>query len=264
VALCSIADKSLSSRQDAGLLVVKKYESPPIEEAVCEFRFSESSSWDQTYPGLIYSEIREDFPEKRETTAYGIGRVSGGDEPRIESQGRTRFYREDENALIQVGSHVLAANRLKPYDSWEEFSEVIKAGYEAYEKVVEPRGLQRISLRYINKVHVEPNSELEEYFSLGIRTEGDLPDQFVAFIAGMVSYFQDGRDTLKIQLTNSDSDQEDMIGIMLELEYVLVDATKIDLDEVNSWLETAHSKIEENFEASIKEPLREQFGEIKS
>jgi len=244
--------------------VVKKYESPPIEEAVCEFRFDESSSWDQTYLGLIYSELRGDFPEKRETKAYGIGHVSGGEEPQIESRGRTRFYRDDENALIQVGAHFLAANRLKPYDSWEEFSRIIRAGYDAYRQVVDPRGLQRVSLRYINKVHVEPDTELEEYFSLGLRTEGDLPGKFVAFIAGMVSYFEEGRDTLKIQLTNSDSDQEDMLGIVLELEYTLIDPTEIDLDEVGTWLETAHAKVEESFEASIKEPLREKFGEINS
>jgi uncharacterized protein (TIGR04255 family) len=42
----------------------KKYEKPPIIEAVCEFRFSGKSKWDLTIPGLIYDSVKDEYPQK--------------------------------------------------------------------------------------------------------------------------------------------------------------------------------------------------------
>ncbi|MGQ0654564.1 MAG: TIGR04255 family protein [Betaproteobacteria bacterium] len=42
----------------------KKYKNPPIIEAICEFRFSETSPWDLTIPGLIYELVKDKFPKR--------------------------------------------------------------------------------------------------------------------------------------------------------------------------------------------------------
>jgi uncharacterized protein (TIGR04255 family) len=42
----------------------RKYRNPPIEEALCEFRFAPSQDWDPTVPGRFHEKIREIYPAK--------------------------------------------------------------------------------------------------------------------------------------------------------------------------------------------------------
>ena len=241
-----------------------RYKNPPIQEAICEFHFGEGTSWDSTHPGLIYSEVREDFPEKRTATAHGIGIEVKARTARVRSEERTRFVRKDEAALLQVGPQFLAANRLAPYESWEEFREVIRSGYSAYRAVVEPSEIERMSLRYVNRIEIEEKElDLSEYFTLGIRTGEDHPDRFFSFIAGFASEFEEGRDVLRIQMTSTDTDREDTTGLLLDLQYSLRVPHAVELEEVFEWLAKAHEEIERGFEASIRSPLRTQFGEIE-
>lgn len=245
--------------------VAPRYENPPIQEAICEFHFEERVSWDSTYPGLIYAKVREHFPEKRTATAHGIGIEAEASTARIRSEERTRFVREDETALIQVGPQFLSANRLAPYESWDEFREIIRTGYSAYCDVVEPSGIEGVSLRYVNRIVIEEEElDLSNYFNLGLRTGEELPDSYFSFIAGFVSEFADGRDALRIQMTDADTDRDDAIGVLLDLQYSLRAPHSIDFGEVFEWLETAHDEIEEGFEGSIRESLRAQFGKIEA
>jgi len=244
--------------------VVKKYEDAPIQEAVCEFNFSQTDDWDPTYLGLIYSKLRGEFPSRRKVTAYGFD-LSSDDEPRIRSEERVRLFSEEEKSLVQVGAHFLSANRLKPYQSWNDFLQTIEAGYEAYQEVVEPTALQRISLRYINKVVLDGESvDLSEYFNLGISAGEDVADPFNSFIVGMVSEYRDGADSLKIQMTNTEVEEEDKVGVILELEYSLAQSDQVEISGAREWLENAHGVIERKFEAIITEKLRNEFGQIVS
>ncbi|QMS90513.1 hypothetical protein HUN01_24125 [Nostoc edaphicum CCNP1411] len=37
----------------------RQYPNPPIEEAVCEFRFAPDPAWNLTIPGLFYEKIKD-------------------------------------------------------------------------------------------------------------------------------------------------------------------------------------------------------------
>jgi len=244
--------------------VAKRYEDPPIQEAVCEFHFEERTSWDSTYPGLIYSELKDTFPEKRSAKAHGIGIEAKASAPRVHSEERTRFFREDEQALVQIGPQFLSANRLAPYESWEEFLEVIEAGYSTYREVVKPDGMERMNLRYVNRIEIEAEElDLSKYFNLGLRTGEDLPDTYFSFIAGFASECADGRDTLRVQMTSAETDRDGVVGILLDLQYSLRDPHSINLGEVFEWLNTAHEEIETAFEASIQNSLRRHFEQVE-
>ena len=40
----------------------RQYNNPPIETAVCEFRFPPTKPWDLVVPGLMYTKLSNDFP----------------------------------------------------------------------------------------------------------------------------------------------------------------------------------------------------------
>ncbi len=86
--------------------VRRVYENPPIIEALCEFYFGSDQQWDWTIPGLIYAEVKSEFPTKRHFNPLQV-------ELRAETQGasvqnvvsnvdRMQFLSQDERALIQV------------------------------------------------------------------------------------------------------------------------------------------------------------------
>ena len=38
-----------------------EYNNSPIIESICEFRFTEDTSWDITVPGLIFEDVRKEY-----------------------------------------------------------------------------------------------------------------------------------------------------------------------------------------------------------
>jgi uncharacterized protein (TIGR04255 family) len=80
---------------------------------VCEFQFSAARDWDWTIPGLLYSQIKEDFPKKRQEKAIEINIATqpGNVQQSLgESLAKMQFLRDDETAMIQVGPDLLAVN----------------------------------------------------------------------------------------------------------------------------------------------------------
>src|SRR5690349_12984877 len=99
------------------------YQKPPLVEALCEFRFDSAQPWDWTIPGLIYAQIKDEFPMKREQRTLELA-IETSPEKTQQLRGdigRMQFLRKDESALVQVGPDILAVNQLSPYPHWPRF-----------------------------------------------------------------------------------------------------------------------------------------------
>jgi|SRR5450755_1500900 uncharacterized protein (TIGR04255 family) len=248
-------------------LTGKKYKKSPIVEAVCELQFEESSSWDLAIPGLVYEKIRTRFPIRRQAARITLG-ISASEEqagPQFGTVPLMQFLRKDEKALIQIGPNLLSVNILKPYPSWQKFLPLIKKGVHSYCDVVLPKGIQRIGLRYINQIDFpDKNVKLEDYLEFRPFTGPNLPQDFGPFIVGIQVPYENSRDILSIRLASLPNTgiSEDNAAMILSLDYVLLKRGEVALDDVFDWVETAHSHIEEVFEASISKNLRNLFEEV--
>ena len=242
-----------------------KYKTPPIIEAVCELRFSPDSPWDMAMPGLVYERVKEIFPIRRQKKVISVGASADerGLEQKFEISDRMQFWKEDQKALIQIGKNLLSINHLAPYPSWDEFFRLIKLSYEAYRKVVNPKNIHRIGLRYINRIEFSSSVlELSDYFEFYPYVGSKLPKDYSAFIVGIQVPYNNWRDVLKIQLTSGKVDKPNKIAIILDLDYFLIKPGEVKLEEALEWIESAHGHIEKNFEACIKDKLREIFKEV--
>jgi hypothetical protein len=114
---------------------------PPVSEAVCEVLFADGQSWDWTIPGLFYSQIKHEFPKRREQRYLKGEPVS------------LLFLREDERVQIQVGANALSVKHSSPYSGWEHFRATIQRALSAYIQVAQPTHIQRMSLRYVYPTH---------------------------------------------------------------------------------------------------------------
>jgi uncharacterized protein (TIGR04255 family) len=247
--------------------VGKKYRNPPIIEALCEFRFEPGTpwDWDLVTPGLVYERIRETFPKRRQLKAFALSIAAGprGVEHHEVNPDRIQFLREDEKALIQLGPHLLAVNHLKPYPTWQEFLPLIRQGFDAYLAAANPKGIQRIGLRYINRIELPGERvELADYFEFRPFVGERLPQEYGPFIVGIQIPFENARDALRLQLASATVERPGTVAVVLDLDYFLAQPGGVSQGDVFEWIEVAHGHVEEVFEACITDRLRQMFAEV--
>jgi uncharacterized protein (TIGR04255 family) len=244
--------------------VTKHYKNSPISEAVCEFQFGLDSTWDFTVPGLVYEKVRNTFPIRSQVArvTMGIAANEGEIGPQFGAVPVMRFTRKDEKAHIQVTPHLLSVHHLKPYSSWQEFLPLIKDGFEAYREVALPKSIHRIGLRYINTIELTGSSiALEDYFEFRPYIGPDLPRTIGPFMMSVQLPFENARDVLNLQLVSQAGLSSDVAIIILDLDYFLAKSGEVELDKAFDWVNTAHTHIEDVFEVSITEQLKQKFEE---
>lgn len=243
----------------------KRYRYPPIIEALCEFRFEPSVPWDLAIPGLVYEKVRANFPKRKQAKIFEVNfeASSASLEQRLTSTDRIQFWREDEKALVQVDQNLLAVNQLKPYQSWQDFLPLIRQGFDAYVKVANPKGIQRIGLRYINRIEIPGQDiELEDYLEFRPFVGPDLPQNFDSFFAGIQIPYEQGRESLRLQIASTATEAPDRAAVLLDLDYYLAQPNHVTLENAFEWVQIAHDHIERVFEACITDRLREMFQEV--
>lgn len=241
----------------------RRYQNPPIVEALCDFRFRPTADWDLTIPGLFYERVKDLFPEKRQQPHSLQLRIEGsprGLVPDFAVESRLQFLSLDNAELFQVGKDLLTANRLKPYTSWEEFLPTIRLGYETYCDVANPSGLQRIGLRYINLIPIHSDlAELSEFFNLHPAVGQGLPRSFYGFSLATEFSYPNSPDHLRVLLTSTQLSSPTDAEVVLDLDYFLPDAESIPIGDVFNWVESAHTQVENSFESIITDRLRYLF-----
>ncbi|MHA1278055.1 MAG: TIGR04255 family protein [Candidatus Helarchaeota archaeon] len=241
----------------------KKYKNPPVVEALCEFKFISNQQWDLTIPGLIYEEVRNEFPDRKQQIGIGVQfrPTERGIEHRVETTPpRVQFYKKDKTALIQVAPDLLAINQLKPYLTWDKFKLMILEGFKVYKKIAAPKGLTRIGLKYINIIEFGKEAiELKDYFQYYPFIPNDMPQHYGPFLTRVEFPYEDGNENLILTLSSLPSKKLDIISILLDLDYVMIQPEYISFDQISEWLDKAHERIENAFELSITNKAREMF-----
>lgn len=244
----------------------RKYAKSPIVEAVCEFRLTGDSPWDPTIPGLVYEVIREDFPKKEVKVVRDIDitQTKEGLRQEVRTTERAWFLAEDGKSFLQIGPHLLAVNYLTPYPGWAVFKPVIERGLCALVETVQVKGLERVGLRYINRIEIPSASvNLEHHFAFRPFLGDELPQNMNGFVLRCLLPFADGRDVCRLALTTAAPDRPDTASFILDLDYFLRKARAIDVAQTLQWVEAAHQKVVDLFEGCMTDRLRETFEELR-
>jgi uncharacterized protein (TIGR04255 family) len=243
-------------------LMGRRYKQSPIIEAISEFQFDPDASWDLTIPGLIYEKLQKTFPERNQVTQINTAIAGNVGSVHVDTVPLMQFIRENKSALVQVGQNLLTVNQLKPYTSWQDFLPLIEEGFQAYKAVAHPSQLSRIALRYINRIEFEQKTELEDYFHFRPFLGQGLPQNLSAFLIGVVAPDNDSKNNTSIQLGSADATALNYMAILLDIHYYHTSPKELALEDIPGWMEAAHNKIEDIFEACITDRLRQQFEEI--
>lgn len=245
----------------------RKYENPPVVEALCEFQFIPNQPWDVTIPGLLYERIKDNFPHKQQKIGFGVQfkATDKGIEHIVEpSPPLIQFHKQDKTALVQVAPDLFVVNQLRPYPEWEIFKSMIVENLQKYIEIAKPKGFKRMGLRYINVFEFsESEIKLEDYFRYRPHIPEGLSENHGAFITRTEFPFEDGSEMLTITLASQIPSKPNIISILLDIDYAMIKSEYIALDGVQNWLEKAHNRVEGAFEESITDNARALFKEEK-
>jgi uncharacterized protein (TIGR04255 family) len=176
---------------------------------------------------------------------------------------RMQFMREDERALIQVGPDLLAVNHLKPYSDWATFKPMIERALGVYEQIAKPKAISRIGLRYINRLEIPEQQDIEiEHFLLAAPTvPGDIPQTFSRWSQRVEIPLPEANGLLVLQSSSIVEEGQTNIAFLLDLDFVILQPGAVELDSAMEWVERAHVEVEKAFEACVTSTARELFGE---
>lgn len=244
----------------------RSYRHPPIEEALCEFKFVSDGGWDLTIPGKLHSRVQSEYdgkPQEQKVVRANISRGGGGP-PSVgmsESLGRITFPARNANRMLGVGTDILAVHTLRPYDGWEQFRPRIATALDAYHEVANPSGVQRIGLRYINRISVPSTTvQLEDYFACAPATVPQMPQQMTAFLHRDEYSYQDGIKLIlnfgSIQAPRGES------AFVLDLDVTWEGENAMSLADAMVHVESLHTREGEAFEALVRDPARNLFDAV--
>jgi uncharacterized protein (TIGR04255 family) len=245
----------------------RKYRNPPIEEALCEFRFAPSQDWDPTVPGRFHERIRERYPAKpREQRVVEAGFQVSAQSTDSAMQlkhglAKAQFPTADGKRLVAVGPDVMSVHVLKPYPGWhEDFRARIEQALQAYNETTVPKGITQIGLRYINQVVIPADTiELDDYFTTPPRTPDKFPERQSAIFSRIESFYTDEPIRLVFTFANVKS-PEGTLGFLLDLDLVWSWGDEpLALNDAMDKVEELRHRERNAFEALITERTREVF-----
>ena len=256
----------------------KRYRNPPIQEALCEFRFAPSRDWDLTIPGKLHNEVIREYGAQPQEQRVFQATLKTSEDGSPEMQGHEEIAKimlanGDGTRMIGVGGDIVSVHMMEPYQTpsspeksgWEEFQPRIKQALNAYWNVAIPLGVTRIGIRYINRITVpekEKTSSIKSYLKTLVKCAppdiGDFPGT-MKNMTSRVEYDCGGSVTLVLS--------QYLIGLepaplnfFLDID-VIWNTSGAPITQEDALTKTDRLKQQENevFEALITDRAREHF-----
>lgn len=154
----------------------QSYKTPPIIEALAEFRVSPSQNFNSTDTLLSLSEWRTDFPEWQEISSNSFRLVSGGNIhafDQLMSDGLRLINPAERQICIPSRDRFVFSISYNPeihqesYTKWDNFKNPLIKWWEKYQKIFSPIQINRIGIRFINQISIPIDKPvLSDYFTI--------------------------------------------------------------------------------------------------
>ena len=160
------------------------YPNPTITEAVCDihFRLSQEKVWRPSFPGELFKHIQNEYPEMEPVLEMGLqfefGPLGTGTKF-VPQRQKVRFKHGTRPLILQLAEDSLSISTLSPYQGWETMRHDVLAAWQRVEEVLQPEVINRIGLRYINRINKETAQDrpstwfvANDYISAGFLRSG--------------------------------------------------------------------------------------------
>ena len=149
----------------------------PIVEAVIEFRARAEASWEEASLRLGLSEAISDYPTQKKivggafTTQFKLrAGVPEAETPSTQHNVGWLGIRAESDDRKQIAAFTrdgLSFSHLTPYEDWDHFQAEALRLWEIHKELARPSQIQRLGVRFINRLEVPIVEELDlgDYFN---------------------------------------------------------------------------------------------------
>src|SRR6266446_3159793 len=133
------------------------YPNPTITEAVCDihFRLPLEKEWRPSFPGELFKHIQNEYPEMEPVLEMGLqfefGPLGTGTKF-VPQRQKVRFKHGTRPLILQLAEDSLSISTLSPYQGWETMRHDVLEAWQRVEEVLQPEVINRIGLRYIDRI----------------------------------------------------------------------------------------------------------------
>ncbi len=151
-----------------GMVWHQKFPNPPIEEALLDIRANLPAHIDLALLETFQNSLKESFPNRKPLFHWEGGmEIKEGVASVLAPKGGTmgyQFMSGNGKKVIQARKNGFSFHILKPYDSWESLRDQAKQLWAHYLEIAHPINVNRVALRYINRIEIPlPFKEFKEY-----------------------------------------------------------------------------------------------------
>jgi len=241
----------------------RQYKNPPIEEALCEFRFAGGAEWDLAVPARFHERLRAEYPGKpRNQSVLSANVVAGPQAPAslamVQGLAKLQFPDADAKRLVSLAPDLLSVHVLRPYSGWEDFRRRIKDALDVYRSICAPVSILRLGVRYINRV-TPPGGDpldLRQYFLCEPQPINGLPSQLASFVHRVEHVYEDG---IRLFLTYASIEATAAPEFLLDLDVIHEPSSPQSIDGIMDVVNDLHAREGAAFEAIITDKSRGLF-----
>ncbi|MDK2769812.1 MAG: TIGR04255 family protein [Sphingomonas sp.] len=235
------------------------YSAAPIVEAVAEVRFAApiNARAIKRYVSTIkgYTEnLRQEIRQvKISVPTSQASFASQGDQYRLSN--------EDLTECLIINSLSIVISQSAPYTSWENFNHRISRDLFALQKLTTGRKVERIGLRYINRIDfvgdhgVVPNN----YLNVGWATPPEFGDPQITSLHYQFS-LEDLGCKLILKAGTTNSEVPALVATILDIDLVVDDDPPQAVEDIVAKFADLRMKKNQVFEDCITNAARERFG----
>jgi len=168
----------------------------------------------------------------------------------------------DGRRIVRLALDEFAFSQLAPYDRWETLYAEAKRIWDAYELVLHPKCVNRVAVRFINRIDIpDPEGkgvDLDIYFRLAPRIPPELPQVMRTYFVRLELPLQERNGILIVTQTAVPPPLPGLVSAILDLDVIM---QGIEMDTVTAWRTVEELRDQKNvaFEASITDAARELF-----
>lgn len=240
-----------------------RYHNAPIVEAVIGIGIKRREGVSSTDFAAIEAALRSDYPTRTTLRQLQMGINMAGAAPgevNVSSKQADvglRLSRPDQSRLVQIQGHNVTFSHLPPYTDWVSFRDEAKELWSVLRDVVQPEGIARCSVRYVNRFDIPATRiEIEDYFRLYPRVPKELPQELSAMLLRIEMPQPDCGAHAIIHQAFVDAVTPGTVAVLLDIDLVKNFQSGADESLLWSSLESLRERKNTLFEACITDATR--------
>lgn len=241
----------------------KHYSRAPITESIIDYRTSGGSLESVV---RFCDQVADEFPHREPqfemTGTFGI--EAGGQASAVASRTQIGFSVTSADRLYVIQPQVsgLTVSRLRPYETWERFSEEAFRIWRHYREVMAPEMITRLAVRNINRIDIPVGDkavELSDYLRTLPDLSPDLPLPMNGFFMRVTLPVPQIFGSAIINQTIVPPPAEGFLSVLLDIDVFRSEGCPNDEASIRAFFEDLRRQKNSIFEACITDRSRELF-----